>query len=124
MRERRVVCRADELEPGQVRLLDAGPWGIGVFNVGGRFHALANRCPHRHGPVCRGLVTGMPQGAGPDELEWVAEGEILRCPWHAWEFRIATGDSITGPGRRIPTYPVHVADGEVVVELREERSQP
>jgi nitrite reductase/ring-hydroxylating ferredoxin subunit len=102
-------------------MLPVGPFGVGVFNVAGTYYALANRCPHRHGPVCRGRITGMTEGTGPHDLTWVAEGEILRSPWHAWEFRIASGDSITEPGRRVPTYPVHVEDGEVVLELREER---
>lgn len=123
MPERHIVGRVGDIGPGARRLLPAlGPFGVGVFNVNDTYYALANRCPHRHGPLCLGEVTGMTTGGDADELDWVAEGEILRCPWHAWEFEIATGDSITEPGRRVPTYPVYVEDGEVILEMRETRS--
>ena len=42
------------------------------------------------------------------------EGEIIRCPWHLWEFEIATGRCLVDP-RRVKTYPVAIEDGQVVV---------
>jgi len=46
------------------------------------------------------------------------EGCILRCPWHGWEFDIATGESVFNPhGPGVETYPVAVADGLVVVTV-------
>ncbi|HLK16524.1 MAG TPA: Rieske 2Fe-2S domain-containing protein, partial [Fimbriimonadaceae bacterium] len=37
------------------------------------------------------------------------EGEILRCPWHGWEFDLATGESVCDPqGYRVKKYPVAV----------------
>jgi 3-phenylpropionate/trans-cinnamate dioxygenase ferredoxin subunit len=79
-----------------------------VFNVGGRFYGLANRCPHMGAPVCKGLLTGTAVSDAPYSSTWVREGEILRCPWHAWEFDIATGETITTPVRKIQAFPVEV----------------
>jgi len=36
-------------------------------------------------------------------------GEIIRCPWHGWEFDIKTGRSIFNPHRvRVKSYEVRV----------------
>jgi nitrite reductase/ring-hydroxylating ferredoxin subunit len=51
------------------------------------------------------------------ELRRVRDGEILRCPWHGWEFEIATGKTVTKPVVRVKTFPARVEDGRVVVEL-------
>ena len=52
----------------------------------------------------------------PGEYAWAREGEILRCPWHGWEFDITTGRSVFNPHKtRVKTYEVTVeADDEAV----------
>ncbi len=114
------VARAAEIPPGGMVLVPLGRRGVGVYNVRGAFHALSNLCPHAGGPVCRGDVTGTTvAGGAPYAQEWVRDGEILRCPWHAWEIDITTGRTITDPTRTVATYPVTVEDGWVVVEVDE-----
>jgi 3-phenylpropionate/trans-cinnamate dioxygenase ferredoxin subunit len=45
----------------------------------------------------------------PGEYVWARDGEILRCPWHGWEFDITTGRSIFNPHRtRVRAYEVTV----------------
>jgi nitrite reductase (NADH) small subunit len=112
---RHVVGPAAEVSPGSVRIIDLGPWGVGVFNCNGSFHALNNYCPHAGAPVCRGQVTGMPVAEIDGAVEWERDGEILRCPWHGWEFDIATGKTVTRPHRAVKKYRVAVEDGEIVV---------
>jgi nitrite reductase/ring-hydroxylating ferredoxin subunit len=73
----------------------------------------------------------------PGEYAWAREGEILRCPWHGWEFDITTGRSVFNPhttrvrsyevtvepaagfdeDERVETYPVSVEDGFVVLHV-------
>ena len=44
----------------------------------------------------------------------IRDGEIVRCPWHGWEFDITTGRSVYNPHRlRVKIYDVAV---EQVVE--------
>ena len=121
-----VVCPAAELGPGDRRLVVPfrGRAGIGVFNVGGRYSALRNLCPHKLGPLCTGRVSGRvvaaaPPTSGAASLDLVREGEIIRCPWHLWEFEIETGKCLVDPAVRVKTYPVRVEDGLVVVYARE-----
>jgi nitrite reductase/ring-hydroxylating ferredoxin subunit len=130
-----VVCRAEELPPGQRRIVDAGGLSIGVFNVKGRYYALNNRCPHRAAPLCLGKVADGVVASERGAYEIVRQGEILRCPWHGWEFDITNGRSWFNPhtlrvksyevalerGRSLPdhvaTFPVSVEDDYVVLRL-------
>jgi nitrite reductase/ring-hydroxylating ferredoxin subunit len=113
----RFITRLSELPPGTKKVVAGGPFGIGVFNVNGTLHALINRCPHAGAQVCRGRITGTTESPDNCKPVWIQEGEILRCPWHGWEFEIATGRALTVPDRRLKKYPVHVSGGEVLVEL-------
>jgi nitrite reductase/ring-hydroxylating ferredoxin subunit len=105
-----------ELPPGQRKIVEAEGRSIGVFNVHGRFYALRNSCPHQAAPLCRGAIKGMAMPGKPGEYSWAREGEILRCPWHGWEFDITTGRSVFNPHKtRVKTYEVTVeADDEAV----------
>jgi len=40
---------------------------------------------------------------------------VLRCPWHEWEYDIATGEALFDPQVKIVRYPVEVVDGSIVV---------
>jgi 3-phenylpropionate/trans-cinnamate dioxygenase ferredoxin subunit len=114
---RHVVGRISELPPGERKIVEVEGRSIGVFNVHGQFYALRNRCPHQAAPLCLGAIKGMPLPGKPGEYIWAREGEILRCPWHGWEFDITTGRSIFNPHRtRVKTYEVTVEPEDESVE--------
>lgn len=128
-----VVARVAELPPGERRIVEAEGRSIGVFNVDGRFYALRNACPHQGAPLCLGRVTGTVTPGAPGEYSWERDGQILVCPWHAWEFDLATGRSVFNPHRTrvrsyrvsvepdlpesVNTYPLSVKDGVVLLHL-------
>jgi len=104
-----VVGRAGELPPGARRIVEAEGRSIGVFNVHGIYYALRNTCPHQAAPLCLGSIKGMTMPSKPGEYIWARDGEIVRCPWHGWEFDITTGRSIFNPHKmRVKTYEVTV----------------
>jgi 3-phenylpropionate/trans-cinnamate dioxygenase ferredoxin subunit len=114
---RHVVGRAAEVAPGTSKLVVAKGREIGIFNVGGKFYALANRCPHKGGPLCSGRITGLTQSNGPGNYRLTRSGEFLRCPWHGWEFEIATGQSYCDPKSTfIRQFEVTVAPGVELVK--------
>ncbi|MGH2458318.1 MAG: Rieske (2Fe-2S) protein [Chloroflexota bacterium] len=111
--ERHVVCRVDELPPGQRKIVEVAGRGIGVFNVKGSYYALRNRCPHHAGPLCQGLMTGLVLGPEPYRYTFERDGEILRCPWHGWEFDVTNGKSVFNPHRiKVRSYDVAVEPAE------------
>ena len=106
---RHVICRAGELPPGEVRIVEAEKRSIGIFNIGGDFYALRNTCPHKGAPLCRGIRTGLVVSDAPLQMQMTRNGEIVRCPWHGWEFDILSGRSVYNPHRmRVKTYDVAV----------------
>jgi 3-phenylpropionate/trans-cinnamate dioxygenase ferredoxin subunit len=117
-----VVARADEIAPGERKLVRVGGRSIGVFNVGGEYYALRNRCPHQGGPLCEGFQFAPLRSAGPGEYARGADGEIIRCPWHGWEFSVRTGRSWFDPERtRVRSYRAGVRPGaELTLELEAE----
>jgi nitrite reductase/ring-hydroxylating ferredoxin subunit len=130
-----VVGTVSEIPPGQRKIVELEGRTIGVFNVKGTFHALRNACPHQSGPLCRGRIIGLLRASDQRFLELSREGEIIRCPWHGWEFDLTTGRSVFNPHKirarvypvtiepeedndpSIETYPVTVDRGRVVVHL-------
>lgn len=106
---RHVICRAEALQPGSVLIVDAEKRSIGIFNIHGDFYALRNTCPHKGAPLCRGIITGLVVSDEPLQMQMTRNGEIVRCPWHGWEFDIITGRSVYNPHRmRVKTYDVAV----------------
>jgi nitrite reductase/ring-hydroxylating ferredoxin subunit len=51
------------------------------------------------------------------EYTYGREGQILRCPWHEWEYDIATGESLFDPNVKVVTYPVEVVGDDIVVTI-------
>ena len=111
------VARVRDLPPGERVIVQIGSRSIGVFNVGGEYFALRNACPHQGGPLCEGQVLAAIRASGPGEYEHGHPGDIIRCPWHAWEFDVRTGRSWFDPERtRVRSYPAHVETFSVSVE--------
>ena len=90
LREARIPL-ADLPAPGEIRMIAVGGHRIGLFRVGDELHALADRCPHRGAPLCSGgrTVHGIAASRRPPALG--APRALLRCPWHKWDFDIASG---------------------------------
>ena len=108
-----IIGTVDEIPPGERKLVTIEGREIGVFNVHGEFHALRNRCPHQGGALCKGRVSGFVTAKVPGEYEYTRKGEILRCPWHGWEYDIKTGQSWVDPSSvRVRSYEVEVAQIE------------
>src|SRR5215469_8268388 len=94
---RHVIAPVDELPPGTRKFLTIDGRPIAVFNIKGEFFGLLNRCPHQGAALCEGPLIGLAQSKNPGEIEYTKLGEIIRCPWHGWEFDVRTGQSYCDP---------------------------
>jgi nitrite reductase/ring-hydroxylating ferredoxin subunit len=111
-----IVATVEEIPPGTHKIVAVAGRSIGVFNIGGEFFALRNSCPHQGGPLCTGRVSGFVIAETPGEYTYSRKGEILRCPWHGWEFDIRTGQSWFDPTKvRVRRYEVTVEPDSAVV---------
>jgi len=111
-----VVGTVDEIGPGTHKIVEVGGRSIGVYNINGEYFAILNRCPHQAGPLCKGNTYGLLKAGGVGEFEYSRPGEIVRCPWHGWEFDVRTGQSWFDPVQvRVRRYDVVVASGSQLV---------
>jgi nitrite reductase/ring-hydroxylating ferredoxin subunit len=73
---------------------------VALFNAGGAFYAVQNRCSHANGPLVDGKL----------------DGATITCPLHDSRFDLATGQPLCGPtSRPVKTYAVRIEDGAVFV---------
>jgi 3-phenylpropionate/trans-cinnamate dioxygenase ferredoxin subunit len=95
------VARADEIRPGEKRIVDVDGILVVVVNLDGQYYALEDVCTHDGGPLGEGDLEG---------------GRIV-CPRHGARFDVRTGAALTLPAfEPVPTYEVRVADGDILVE--------
>jgi 3-phenylpropionate/trans-cinnamate dioxygenase ferredoxin subunit len=89
-----MVGTVAEIPPGKLKVVSVGGREFGIAAVNGEYRAVRNLCPHQGAPVCRGTIEGTYLASAPGEFVWGREGEILRCPWHGWEFDLQTGAAL------------------------------
>ncbi len=116
-RQPHVVAKAAEFPVGSRKIVKVRGREIGVFHTVAGLFAVRNSCPHQAAPLCLGTVTGTTLPSLPGEYVWGKEGEVLRCPWHGWEFDLTTGVGLYDPYRheRVATYEVAVEGDDVVL---------
>lgn len=108
-----VVASVAEIPPGGRKIVNVKGRELGVFNLGGEFFALINRCPHQGAVLCEGEVVSRLVSDGPGDYRLERAGEMIRCPWHCWEFDIRTGQSWCDPeSMQARSYKVTVEHGD------------
>jgi nitrite reductase (NADH) small subunit/3-phenylpropionate/trans-cinnamate dioxygenase ferredoxin subunit len=93
------VADTSEIAPGRGKAYVVGKKEVAVFNVGGKFFAIDNSCGHVGAPLAEGEM----------------DGPIVTCPWHGWQWNVATGVNAHDSSCKMPTYPVKVENGAVMV---------
>ncbi|MBI4888658.1 MAG: nitrite reductase small subunit NirD [Acidobacteria bacterium] len=97
------IAAVDTIPLREGRAVQIGDREIAIFNLGDRFLATGNRCPHRGGPLCDGIVTGT----------------AVVCPLHGWKVGLDDGRVMrpAAEARCVATYPVRVDEGLIVVGM-------
>jgi len=85
------------------RAVRLGGEEVAIFNLGDKFLAVGNRCPHKGGPLADGIVSG----------------DVVVCPLHTWKVCLSSGKVRQPAEQRACTaaYPVKVVDGVIAVNL-------
>ena len=91
------VCPVAELPPGEVKIVRAGELAIGVYNLGGEYYAIEDRCSHDDGPLAEG--------------DFDSDTGVAICPRHGANFDVRTGRALTLPAYLpVDTFEVRVED--------------
>jgi 3-phenylpropionate/trans-cinnamate dioxygenase ferredoxin subunit len=114
---RHIVATVDDIPPGKRKLVKVMGKDIGIFNVAGEYFAVGNRCPHEGASLCKGRIVGLVESSEPGSYQFSRRGELLRCPWHGWEFDLRTGKSWCEPDRtKVRSFDLKVESGGTLVE--------
>jgi 3-phenylpropionate/trans-cinnamate dioxygenase ferredoxin subunit len=117
------LCAVDDLAPGEKRRIVVGSRAIALCrSASGEYFAIGDNCPHQGASLCAGALGGTTLPSTPGQYAWGREGEVLKCPWHAWEFDVRSGRSLFGDEKmRIASYELRIEDGDVIFAGRRGR---
>jgi len=106
---RTLLCEDVPLREG--RPFRIGDRNIAIFNLGDRFAAIDNRCPHMGAPLSDGFLYGP---------------TTVLCPLHAYRIDVDTGrvTSPPNPGACTETFRTRLEDGAVWVEFPANQTSP
>lgn len=104
-----LAVRCSDIPPREGRSVRLAGREIAIFNLGGRFLAIDNRCPHKQGPLAEGIVAG----------------DAVVCPLHAWKVNLETGAVIRPAAEAacVRSHAVRVIDGVIQVCLPQQSSE-
>jgi len=114
--KRHTVCELDDIPDGTMKAVDVGGRGVLLVRHGQQVLAVRDICPHQGGRLSEGVLTGARVSAAVGDYRLTKTGQVVRCPWHNWEYDVADGRCLDPSVRlRVATYVVEIEDGQVVV---------
>ena len=74
---------------------------LALFRASGVLYAIDGMCAHQGGPLAEGTVSG----------------GCVTCPWHGWQYELATGIQTINRQPLQETFPVRETNGQIEVQL-------
>jgi 3-phenylpropionate/trans-cinnamate dioxygenase ferredoxin subunit len=106
----------DELPEAVPRVVSAAGREVVLVRWRGAVHALRNLCPHMSQSFDLGTVRGK-AGGEVGEVVFAEEQPVLSCPWHQYQYDLASGQCLVDRKLRVRRYPATVQGGRVLVEM-------
>lgn len=95
------VGHIDDIPLRGARLVKTPVGCVALFRTdSNEVFATSDTCPHKGGPLSEGIV----------------HGRQVTCPLHNWVFSLETGIAQGADDGQIPTYPLRVEDGRLLLE--------
>jgi nitrite reductase/ring-hydroxylating ferredoxin subunit len=111
-----VVCAADALEPGGMAAARIGMLPVVVLRTfDGELHAFVDRCLHQGARLSGGRVLPHTEGDALGEYRMLDAREVVKCPWHGYEYDVRTGCAVFDRRRALGRLAVSVEDGQIVI---------
>ncbi len=94
------VARAGELPGGEKMLVELEDERILLVNIGGKYYAVGEECPHALAMLSMGQLYG----------------EEIVCPVHGSGFNVKSGEVLSPPAREdLACYPVRVEGDDILI---------
>jgi nitrite reductase (NADH) small subunit len=112
------IAAVSELPLNKLHTVEIEGRNIAIVRTSAGVFSIGNSCPHMGAPMCKGSIHGTMLPSDPDEYVYGEDAQVIRCPWHGYEFSIRTGESIAGAFHgRVPAYEIEVRDDVVFASL-------
>ena len=95
------VAQLDQIPPGKKGFARVGDKSIALFNVDGQIYAIDDVCAHEGASLVMGKFSG----------------KVVTCRAHGWRYDVTTGQLTTVRDVGVPSYPVQVVDGKIMVAV-------
>ena len=97
------VGKLDDIPRQGARVVERAEGNIAVFRtIDDDVFALADKCPHKGGPLSQGIV----------------HGRKVACPLHDWRIHLDSGEAVAPDEGCAASYPVRIEDGNVYLSLQ------
>jgi nitrite reductase/ring-hydroxylating ferredoxin subunit len=95
------VCPADELAPGAMAAARIGMLPVVVVRtLDGELHGFVDRCLHQGARISGGRLLN--------------SAEVIKCPWHGYEYDVRTGCALVDRRLALVRIDVRVEAGMIV----------
>jgi len=95
------AAKTGDIRVGEARVIEIGGRSIALCNADGVFYAVDNTCLHRGGPIGEGFL----------------DGKQVTCPWHGWQYDLATGQCATNPNARLDCFETKIEGDDILVAV-------
>jgi len=95
------VAKRSDIPVGTGKVIEAGGKTLAIFNCDGTFYAIDNTCKHRGGPLGEGSLSGA----------------TVTCPWHGWEYDVASGACTMDASITVQRFDVKVEGDDILVSV-------
>ena len=100
------VAASDVISEGHGTEVIANGQILAIFRCEGALYAIDGMCAHQGGPLADGTVSG----------------GCVTCPWHGWQYELATGIQTMNRKPLQRTFPVRESGGRVEVCISERKA--
>jgi len=97
----KTVCQTQELNEGGSIEIVCGQDVIAIYRHANALYAIDGVCMHQGGPLAKGKI---------------ANGTVT-CPWHGWQYDLATGNNSTTCKPMLKSYEIRENNGVIEIDL-------
>jgi 3-phenylpropionate/trans-cinnamate dioxygenase ferredoxin component len=97
------LFKKSDIQPGQVKsaYVPSISNNVAVTNIGGKYYAFMDECPHMAYRLSNGTV----------------EGSVLTCPQHGSKFDMTTGKALAVSDRPLTMYEVKIEGDDIYLTV-------